>query len=39
MGLGDGKAFFGLCHHLGPFFFIFVGVTKLATGGVISSSL
>jgi hypothetical protein len=31
MGQGDGKAFIGLCHHLGPFFF--VGVTKLTTGG------
>ena len=37
MGLGDGKAFFDLCHHLGPFFFIFVGVTKLPTRCVISS--
>ncbi len=37
MGQGDGKAFFGLCHHLGPFFFIFVRVTKLPTWCVISS--
>ena len=37
MGLGDAKAFFGLCHHLGPFFFIFVRVTKLPTRCVISS--
>jgi hypothetical protein len=37
MGLGDGKAYFGLFHHLGPFFFFFVGVTKLPTQCVISS--
>ena len=37
MGLGDGKAFFGLGHHLGPFFYISVGVTKLPTRWVISS--
>jgi hypothetical protein len=38
MGLGDGKAFFGICHHLGPFF-ISVGVTKLPTRWVILSPL